>query len=162
MIVKTVRFARTDDRDMLYVNRMRVKYPPPAYDPRRDGGWNPADGVLEAILGYDKKKLRKLCKKHALDHVGPRRKLVVRLYLHWRAAKLKIGKTYYGYDKGYESTRTPDCVCGCTPVAYMERIEKEKERRKLERKAQRKLLFAPRTYRFPRYKEGRIHFPRLK
>lgn len=108
-----IRFPRTDDDALNYMVEKRIQYPPPPYDWKRDGSQNPADWILGQLLKYSKKKLRRLCVKHALEPEGPRRRLVWRMWMHWRAKKLMIGRgEYYGYGKGYMNTRPPTCSCG--------------------------------------------------
>jgi hypothetical protein len=159
MIVE--RFPRTEDKDILYLAKLRLKYPAPPWNWKYDGGYNPADYVVEFNLRQSKKKLRKLCRKHSLDPIGSKRKLVGRLYLHWRASKLKIGNPNYGYGPGYESTKTPDCVCGSKKKTDDEDFLRRKEELKEMKRSQLKEFMTIKTRRFPRYKEGRIHFPRL-
>lgn len=159
MKTDVLRFPRTDDRDVLYVANLKRKYPPPKYNPRYDGGWNPSDGILNWLLGLGTKKLRKFCDAHALEDTGSRRKLIKRMYLHWRAGKLAsqkilVGKgEWIGYGKGYESTREPTCHCGRhRRESYM---PKPKPKPKVVRD------WEP-IRRFPRYPKGIMRFPRYK
>lgn len=144
---------------------IRDKYPPPDYNPHTDGSWNPATDVIDFHLKCSKKQLRKLCKKHALDHVGSKRKLMKRMYLHWRSAKFFLqgegrGKEYYGYGKGYEAVRKPDCPCGYILVADWEKLQQKKEDRRLINKRLRADLKV-KIRRFPRLAKGfHFRFPR--
>lgn len=167
MNLQIQRFPRTSDKLFLYVALFRAKYKPPPYNFRTDGSWNPADGVLNSLLKCDKKQLRRLCKKHALDYKGWIGKLIRRLYLHWRAAKfehqgVKVGSgEFIGYGKGYENTRIPNCPCGSRSRIEVREFEKKKEDFKEQRSRMKKEIMKPSAKRFPRYKKGRIHFPRL-
>lgn len=157
MIVNKPRFPRLskDGKDdiVLRFRRLRKKYPPPEYDRHIHGSWNPGDYIPTWLMGQDKDRLKKLCKKHSLDYHGSLWRLVKRMYLHWRAAKLKIaGKhsEYYGYGKGYENVGIPLCSCGSVLKEDMERREAKKEEDKQQRKEQLARFLAP-VQRFPRY-----------
>ncbi len=158
------RFPRTDDKAMLYLCRIRAKYPAPPHNPHAEGPYNPADSVLSSLLKQDEKVLKKLCDKHALRTGGSRGKLIKRLYLHWRASKLvHFGKivgsgTYIGYGKGYRSTRTPTCHCGSQ---RRDEYEKTREDKKAVRKAREEAKAKAAIRRFPRYPKGIMRFPRL-
>lgn len=157
MIVNKQRFPRLskDGKDdiVLRFRRLRKKYPAPDYDRHRDGSWNPGDYIPTWLMSQDKEKLKQLCKRHRLDHYGSRWRLVKRMYLHWRAAKLKIAgnhSEYFGYGKGYENVDIPVCSCGSVRKADMDLIEKKKEEDKRIRKEQMERFLAP-VKRFPRY-----------
>lgn len=149
------RFPRTDDQMVLYVRELRLKYPAPEHD--WGMGHNPADAILSWLLKITKRKLRKSCDRHALKH-GSRRRMIKRIYLHWRSSVLKLGKVYYAYGPGFQNTRIPDCSCGYLRRDVMEAREESAKQRKAQRQAQ----TAPRIQRFPRYAKGRKRFPRLK
>lgn len=166
IIQEKQRFPRTDDKDLLYMIQVRNKYPAPPYNPHTDGSYNPADMIIDFHLNQSKKKMRKLCIKHALEPDGPKRVLMKRMYLHWRASKLWKGVEYYGYGKGYKHTRRPDCSCGYISVAEWEKIQKRKEDQKaMSRKFRRasSIRRFPREpiYRYPRLPKGEImRYPR--
>lgn len=171
-------FPRTEDVIILYVAKLRVKYPPPVYNWRFDGSINPADLVLQSLVESSKKKLRRLCDKHSMETWGNKRRLIKRMYLHWRASKLELGDPQIGYGKGYKSTRTPDCVCGFRKRADLVAFEKRKEEAKDQRIKQRKkletlwakVLERANAYRFPRLlfprfkrkKDGKEYYKRMK
>lgn len=161
MLIQIIRFPRTKDREMQYLAKIRAKYPPPFYNPRTDGSWNPADGIFDWLCKCSKKKLRRLCIKHALDETGSRKRLIKKMYLHWRAAKLGKGKVWIGYGKGYENTRTPTCPCGSRNKLEIQKSEQKKEELKELAKRVKKYILEPTIHRYPRYKKNRIHFPRL-
>lgn len=160
-LIQRLRFPRTRDSEMLYLAKIRVKYPPPPYDPRRDGSWNPADGIFDWLFRKKKKKLRKLCKRHALEHRGSKVKLVKRLYLHWRAKKLGLGNPQVGYGPGYECVDIPTCSCGVISRKSLMEAEKRKEEIKEQAREIRKYVLSPTIHYFPRYRKDRIHWPRL-
>lgn len=157
MKIDVLRFPRTNDKDVLYVAALKRRFPPPVYDPRSDGGWNPSDYILSWLVGLSTDKLREFCETHALEDTGPRRKLIKRMYLHWRAGKLAsqkilVGKgKWIGYGKGYESTREPTCHCG------RKRREDYIPKKKME-----KTWLKATIRRFPRYPKGIKRFPRYK
>jgi hypothetical protein len=161
MLIRVTRFPRTDDGEMLYLAKMRAKYPAPPYNPRTDGSWNPADGIFEWLCKQQKQHLRKLCERHALESTGSRKRLIKRMYLHWRAAKLGLGKEWIGYGKGYENTRIPTCPCGSKNKIEMLRLEKRKQELKEAARRQKYEILLPSKFRYPRYDENRIRFPRL-
>jgi hypothetical protein len=134
------RFPRTDNVVTLYVAKLRIKYPAPSYNWRYDGSTNPADIVLQSLVEASKKKLRRLCGKHSLETWGNKRRLIKRMYLHWRASKMNLGDPQIGYGKGYESTRNPTCVCGFRKRVDLVAFEKRKEDAKEQRIKQRKKL----------------------
>ena len=152
------RFPRTDDDDLLFMRELRLKYPAPKHDPFNYGPYNPADYVINAVLSYKTKKLRRLCRKHALRSDGSRQKLMRRMYLHWRSNKFKLGPVYYGYGPGCWNTRVPTCICGYLRRDDMEGREQEKKDRrelnKQQREAAKPIMRFPReaVQRFPRYK----------
>lgn len=152
---------------MLYIAAVRAKYKPPPWNWKTDGGWNPADGILKDLINCSTKKLRRLCKRHALKNKGPRRKLIVRMYLHWRASKLEhmgiyVGKgEFFGYGPGYENIRIPTCPCGCRSRKEKLLTDKEKEHLKELQKKIKRYVMSPTIRRYPRYKKDIVHFPRL-
>ena len=163
------RFPRTDDAVVLYIAHLRAKYPAPEHNWKYGGPLNPAEFVLGELGQYSREKLERLAEKHSLDSTGGRRKIIKRMYLHWRAAKFQTGSPNIGYGPGFESTRTPDCVCGFRKRADIKKESKLKEDRRegtreqarkatilwneaFDAKAERKL-----HPRFPR-----LLFPRLK
>ena len=112
---KVHRFPRTDDKYALFVAQLRAEYPAPEYNWKYDGGWNPADIILGTLVKAGLTKLQKFCDTHALEPSDNKRDMIKKLYLHWRASKMKsreIGVSYYGYGKGFMNTRKPDCPCG--------------------------------------------------
>ena len=146
-----IRFPRTEDRALAFMVKVRINHPPPPYNWRTDGSVDPSDWVLDQLLKYSRKKLRRLCRKHALEPTGRRSRLVFRLWMHWRAKKLMIGEEYYGYGKGYRNTETPTCSCGYLRRDYIEGVAK----RKLDQKVNAKK-------RTNGVQDGRQRFPRLK
>lgn len=85
-IVDKPRFPRLEKRDvdeMVRMQRLRVRYPPPPYRRDRDGGWNPGDYIPTWLMKQTTEKLRELCKKHELESEGERWKLIRRMYLEW-------------------------------------------------------------------------------
>lgn len=162
------RFPRTDDEDMMYLAAMRAKYKAPPYNFRTDGSWNPADGVFKSLVESSTKKLRKLCKRHSLNHHGPRRKLIKKMYLHWRASKYEhfgvhVGNgLYFGYGKGYENVRIPTCPCGSRSRSEKKRSDARMEAIKEMAKYIKRHVMEPSRIHYPRYSRKRIHFPRLK
>jgi hypothetical protein len=159
------RFPRTKNVIAIYMAELRVKYPPPEYNPHYDGSMNPADMVLQSFMKVTKKKLRKWCRKHSLKDTGNRRKMIKRLYLHWRASKMGMGDPQIGYGKGYECTEPPRCVCGARRrsdfILYEKRKEQEREMRRKQRRRADELWTRAfnKNYhrRFPR-----LRFPRFK
>ena len=163
MIERIRRFPRTADKDLLFMAKIRAKYPAPDYNPREDGSYNPADMVIDFHLNCSKKKMRRLCRKHSLEDTGTKRKLMKRMYLHWRASKLWQGTTYYGYGKGFENTRIPDCVCGYINVKEWQKTEQLKENVKILNRKFKQNFGRTEPRRFPRLAEGdHLRFPRLK
>lgn len=157
MIVNKPRFPRLSkdgsDDIVLRFRRLRREYPPPEYDRQIHGSWNPGDYIPTWLMKQDRKKLKHLCKQHSLDRHGSRWELVKRMYLHWRAAKLKIAgnhSEYYGYGKGYENVKIPVCSCGSVEKRDMEMREKKREEAKILAKEQLARFLAP-IQRFPRY-----------
>lgn len=153
------------------MSKIKRKYPPPDYNPRSDGRVNPAEIIIDFNLNLSKKKLRKLCYKHALETTGSKRALMKRLYLHWRASKLRYGFEYYGYGRGYENTRKPTCSCGfLNKEEMLRRYNLERDKRDLRQEQNYKLREIPlwkfgldiKIYRFPRLLDGEPHrYPRL-
>ena len=148
------RFPRTngDNPDLVYMSKIRRKYPPPAYNPKRDGSYDPADTVIKAGLSQKKKKLRKLCRRHGLDYTGNKQKLMKRMYLHWRDMKFFLFNEnvndypWAGYGPGYERVNPPQCTCGSR-----QRFEERKKKAFHDDGIRR----FPRHPRFPRTKKGR-------
>jgi hypothetical protein len=158
------RLSKDDDVELVaFVTKLRRRYPAPAYDPIRDGSYDPASWILDWLLRQRKSKLRELCDKHALKTTGSKKKLIQRQYLHWRSLKLGLGKIYYGYGKHHEFTRPPDCICNCLKVSEMEKLREDKMNRKAAnkrakeqseiRRFPREIMRFPRPFRFPRLKE---------
>jgi hypothetical protein len=152
MIFGKPRFPRVAKEDVEIIRwfiRMRKKYPPPPYDRHQHGSWYPGDYIPNWLMIQTTEHLQELCEKHALKSKGSRWKLIKRMYLHWRASKLKIGKVYYGYAKGYDYQRIPTCPCGSVLKKEMEAAEKKREQlRELARQQLRKFLEP--VQRFPR------------
>lgn len=157
------RYPRSKDTVILYIAHLRAKYPAPQHSWKYGPSINPADMILGDLGECSKKKLKRLAEKHSLKTTGGRRKLIKRMYLHWRAAKFGIGDPYIGYGPGYESTRTPDCVCGFRKRADIEKEEKYKEDTREARKKQRKEATELWDKAFALREERRLHprFPRL-
>lgn len=162
LLVQILRFPRTKDSEMVYLAKIRTKYPPPPYNPRTDGSLNPADWIFDWLCKRKTKKLRKLCVKHALDNTGSRRQLIKLMYLHWRAVKSGIGKEWIGYGPGYENTRMPDCCPSAKSREYVKKAQAQEEKWKEHKRYMRKYVMLPSRIRFPRYSKKRIHFPRLE
>ena len=153
------RHPRTNDVIALSIARLRAKYPAPAHNWKYGPSINPADMVLTESASYSKKKLKRLCEKHALEPTGGRRKMIKRLYLHWRASKFSTGDPYIGYGPGYESTRTPNCVCGFRKRADIIQEQKFKETQKEMVKEQKRRMEGLWNEAFERKNHRR--FPRL-
>jgi hypothetical protein len=130
VIVNKPRFPRIDDENELEMVRwfikLRKKYPAPKYDRHKHGSWNPGDYLPSWAMRQTTERLRELCEKHALKSKGSRKRLIKRIYLHWRASRLRIGDVYYGYGKGYEYQRIPDCSCGFLRKDYIEGLQEKR------------------------------------
>lgn len=138
---KTKRYPRSEEQIVQYIAKLRRIYPPPKYNSKTDGtSGDPASFILNSLATYKKSKLRKYCDKHALETIGSRFKLIKRLYLHWRAFKLQTGEPYVGYGKGFESTRTPTCICAFNKVEYEKKKEELKDQRRRLRKEEARSL----------------------
>jgi len=159
--VPSPRFPRTENHIAIFVSKLRVRYPPPKYNPAYDGSIDPADFVLNSLGGGSKKDLKRWCNNHSLKPSGSRRKMIKRIYLHWRASKFGYGDPQIGYGKGYEATKTPSCVCGFRRKADIVSFEKNREKQKMMLREQRhkldKLWRDPYKRRFPR-----LRFPRYQ
>jgi hypothetical protein len=129
--------------------KLRKKYPAPEYNRNIHGSWNPGDFIPSWLMRQTRERLKELCKKHALDHHGSTRRLIKRMYLHWRASKLQIGSVYFGYAPGYEFTRTPTCSCGVTNKKEFLKEEKRRLELKTSYKEQLRKFLSP-IQRFPR------------
>lgn len=158
------RFPRAKDEIIQYIAKLRAKYPAPAFNWKYGGSINPADLVLSSLGEYSRKKLKRLAEKHSLETTGGRRKIIKRMYLHWRAAKFQTGDPYIGYGKGFKSTRTPDCVCGFRKRADIVHEQKIKEEQKEMIREQKKKAIALWDKAFSRREERKLHprFPRYK
>jgi hypothetical protein len=160
------RFPRTKNVIVTYVAKLRARYPPPEYSCwHGDGSMNPADIVLQSLVKASKKKLRKWCRKHAMETWGNKRRLIRRMYLHWRASKFGTGDPQIGYGKGYECVGVPTCSCGFRKRADLVAFEKRKQEKKeiIRRQKRRTEELWNRAFdkdykrRFPR-----LRFPRFK
>ena len=154
--MRITRFPRKGRPNSEGVSYLCSKAPLPAYDSSRDGQDRDAPWkVVFWILSRSSRKLRKLCDKHALSSEGSKDELRMRMYLHWRARRLRIGSPKWGYGKGFESVREPDCPCGIWADVDFEK----KERREVMTKKT-KVKCHPRPLRYPRLVP--LRYPRLK
>ncbi len=119
------RLEKWDSGEVLMLGDLRKAYPPPKYDPKRDGAWDPAEYVLSWLLRCEEEKLREKAKYHGLCDEGTKSELIKRLYLHWRASKLNSQKKnsvflsnfpFVAYGPGFERVEIPECSCGKTKV----------------------------------------------
>lgn len=113
------RFPRLTDalspsriRALVKWRKIKLEYPPPYYDPWRDGACDPAEAIFTFSLHLKMKKLRKLAMKHGLWEEGERWELIKRIYLHWRSGKCRLGYPFTAYGIGHERYYEPTCVCG--------------------------------------------------
>ena len=87
------RFPRVHDKAILkrilYVTKLRAKYPLPAHDPRT-GYSNPGLYVLDWLIGLPKEKLKFYAGRYGLDNDCGTFKLIKRIYLFWRTRKLQL------------------------------------------------------------------------
>ena len=105
--------GETDEIILKFIE-LRKKYPAPEYN-WRGGAWNPGDYLPAWSMKQNTEHLQALCEKHSLKSEGSRWKLIKRLYLHWRASRLKTiekGFEFYGYGEGFENIQIPSCHCG--------------------------------------------------
>jgi hypothetical protein len=131
------RFPRTNNKYALFTAQLRAEFPAPEYNPRFDGAYDPAAKVLSWAIAQGLTKLKALCIHHSLDPSDSKRDMVKKLYLHWRARKMKLrlGSEHYGYGPGFMNTRIPNCACGFLKIPIVRFF--------------RRMRF-PRPYRFPR------------
>jgi hypothetical protein len=94
------------------LRQMRTDYPPPYYDPYRDGVVNTAESIISRAVGLTIEKLKEKSVYHGLSDEGTRFEMVRALYLHYRSRKLELGFPLVAYGENHENENPALCDCG--------------------------------------------------